>query len=125
MDIVILEHGEKPIYEQLFEQVMAQILSGKLPAGFCLPSMRTLAADLSISIITVKKAYEMLEAAGLIYTRAGKGCFVAEHGTKKLDDKKFALASEQLKKDLLYYKNLRLTRAELIEMIKAEWEDND
>jgi Predicted transcriptional regulators len=123
VDIVILEKSDKPIYEQIYEQATGQILSGKLPAGYCLPSIRTLAADLGVSVITVKKAYETLETEGFIYTRAGKGSFVAEYRAGILDDKKFSLAADRLKKDVAYYKNLQITEDEFIEMARKEWRD--
>lgn len=88
MKLVILNKSEKPIYEQLYEQISSQIMNGELPANYCLPSIRALAAELGISIITVKKALEMLEFNEFIYTRAGKGCFVSDHAPKRLEDKK-------------------------------------
>lgn len=118
MDIIILNKSEKPIYEQIYEQVASLILNGELQPGSCLPSIRTLAKDLEISVITVKQAYEMLEENELIYTRAGKGCFVCEHPKKQLTDKKYSLAVLQLKKDLPYYKNLGLTIEEILKLIK-------
>ena len=78
MNILISNANDKPIYEQIFEQIKAQILSGALAPGDALPSIRALAKDLKISVITTKRAYDELESAGLIDTVAGKGCFVAE-----------------------------------------------
>ena len=77
MDILISNANPKPIYEQITEQIKAKILSGELPQGSALPSMRLLAKELRISVITTKRAYAELESAGLIQTVAGKGCFVA------------------------------------------------
>lgn len=121
MNIVILNKSGKPIYEQLYEQIASQILNGELEPDFCLPSMRTIAKELEISIITVKKAYEMLEYGGLIYTRAGKGCFVSEHIEKQLSAKKKTLALNQLKKDIQYYKNLNISLEEFVELIKKHY----
>ena len=77
MDIVISNTSGDPIYQQIFDQISAQIIQGKLPGDFCLPPIRTVAKELRISVITVKRAWEELEHTGLIYTMAGKGCFVA------------------------------------------------
>ena len=76
MDIIISNASGKPIYEQITVQIKSQILSGALTAGDALPSMRTLAKELRISVITTKRAYEDLERDGFIETVAGKGSFV-------------------------------------------------
>ena len=77
MDIILRNGGDKPIYEQIADQIRAQILSGALKAGDALPSMRLLARDLRISVITTKRAYEELEREGFLASVPGKGCFVA------------------------------------------------
>lgn len=77
MDIIIQNTSGKPIYEQITAQIKNQILSGALQAGDALPSMRLLAKELRISVITTKRAYEDLEAAGFIVTQPGRGSFVA------------------------------------------------
>ena len=77
MDIIIRNTGEVPIYDQITRQVKAHILSGELQEGEALPSMRALARDLRISVITTKRAYEELEREGFITPVPGKGCFVA------------------------------------------------
>ena len=77
MDIIISNSSGKPIYEQIADQVKEQIMAGALAAGDALPSMRLLAKELRISVITTKRAYEELEREGFITTVPGKGCFVA------------------------------------------------
>ncbi|MBU5435494.1 GntR family transcriptional regulator [Pseudoflavonifractor sp. MSJ-37] len=77
MDIIIRNTGEVPIYEQIGRQIKGLILSGELKEGEALPSMRVLARDLRISVITTKRAYEELEREGFLTTVPGKGCFVA------------------------------------------------
>lgn len=121
MNIIILNKSKQPIYEQIYEQIAAQILNGELEANSPLPSIRAIARELGVSIVTVKQAWELLERGELIYTRMGKGCFVSEHVENQLDDKKFALATDKLKKDIPYYKNLNITLEELIELIKEEY----
>ncbi len=81
MDIIISNAGGTPIYEQIATQIKSQILSGALSAGDALPSIRTLARELRISVITTKRAYEELERDGFIETVAGKGSFVAAKNT--------------------------------------------
>lgn len=76
MDIIISNSSEQPIYEQIAAQIKAQILTGELAAGEALPSMRRLALELHISLITTKRAYAELEEQGFIETCVGKGCFV-------------------------------------------------
>lgn len=82
MELIIRNTVNQPIYDQICTQIKAQIISGKLSPGEALPSIRALAKDLKISVITTKRAYDELEAQGFLYTVAGKGCFVAE---KNLD----------------------------------------
>ncbi len=77
MDIIIRNSGDTPIYDQITRQIKGYILSGTLAEGEALPSMRALARDLRISVITTKRAYEELEREGFITTVPGKGCFVA------------------------------------------------
>lgn len=77
MDMIISNSSGKPIYEQICDQVKEQILTGGLAAGDALPSMRLLAKELHISVITTKRAYEELEREGFLENVPGKGCFVA------------------------------------------------
>ena len=76
MRIIINNNSMVPIYEQVISQIKSEIISGSLPEGQILPSVRALAADLKISALTVKKAYDMLEAEGFVTTVHGKGTFV-------------------------------------------------
>ena len=78
MELVIRNTANQPIYEQISTQIKTQIISGALRPGEALPSIRALAKDLKISVITTKRAYDELEAQGFLHTVAGKGCFVAE-----------------------------------------------
>ena len=77
MEIIISNSSDKPIYEQISSQIKSAILSGELTTGQALPSIRSLANDLHVSVITTKRAYSDLEALGFIETRQGKGSFVA------------------------------------------------
>ena len=84
MTILIDNRSGVPIYDQIFTQIKSQILSGALSENEALPSIRSLAKDLRISVITTKRAYDELESEGFIYTLPGKGCFVAERSTELL-----------------------------------------
>ena len=84
MDIILSNTSGKPIYEQIADQVREQILSGALSAGDALPSMRVLAKELRISVITTKRAYEELERDGFLDNVPGKGCFVAPQNRELL-----------------------------------------
>ncbi len=77
MEIVVSNKISRPLYEQISMQVKAQIMGGELKAGAPLPSIRSLARSLQISVLTVQKAYDLLQADGFIETTAGKGCFVS------------------------------------------------
>lgn len=84
MDIIISNSSGKPIYEQIADQVKEQIMAGALAAGDALPSMRLLAKELRISVITTKRAYEELERDGFLDNVPGKGCFVAPQNRELL-----------------------------------------
>lgn len=88
MFIALSNNDPFPLYEQIKKQVIEQIVNGKLQPGYMLPSIRALAKELEISVITVKKAYEDLETGGYIVTRAGKGSFVAEAGAEFVKEAK-------------------------------------
>ena len=88
MNIVISNRDDRPIYEQITAQIKEMIISGKLKSGEALPSIRALAKDLRISVITTKRAYEELERDGFIETVAGKGSFVAEQNGEAIREEK-------------------------------------
>ena len=116
--INISNKSDKPIYQQLFEQISSMILSGRLKQDFNLPSIRTAAKELRVSVITVKKAWEELERSGLIYSVAGKGCFISDLNSSSLDQKRRNIISEQFKKDVEFYKNMDTSKAEFTELVE-------
>lgn len=121
MDIVISERSGMPIYEQLHVQLASQILDGHLGPDALLPSIRTIARELGISVITVKKAWELLEADDLIYTRAGKGAFVSAHPPASLTAKRQSLAAKRFRHDADFYRSLSITREDLSDIIDKEF----
>lgn len=121
INIAISNTSDKPIYQQLFEQISSQIIKGDLESNYCLPPIRTTAKELRISIVTVKKAWEELERQGFIYTRTGRGCFVADLNIKDKLGKRDDLIDKKMSKDILYYKELGLTLPEVIELVKKHY----
>ena len=96
LHIVISNQSGKPIYEQIVEQVKALIINGELKEGDALPSMRLLAKELRISVITTKRAYEELEREGFIETVPGKGSFVAQRNSELLREEALRRMEEAL-----------------------------
>lgn len=98
MDIILSNASGKPIYEQITDQVKEQIMAGTLSAGDALPSMRLLAKELRISVITTKRAYEELEREGFITTVPGKGCFVAPRNLELVRENALRQVEEHLQR---------------------------
>ena len=96
MEIYISNTGDKPIYAQITDQIKGKILSGELQAGEALPSIRLLAKELRISVITTKRAYEDLEQAGFVNTVPGKGCFVAAQNAELLREETLRTVEQHL-----------------------------
>ena len=96
MDIIISNSGDTPIYDQITRQMKGLILRGELQEGESLPSMRLLARELRISVITTKRAYEELEREGFITTVPGKGCFVAPHNLELVREESLRRMEEHL-----------------------------
>ena len=96
MDIILSNTSGKPIYEQITDQVKEQIMTGALAAGDALPSMRLLAKELRISVLTNKRAYEELERDGFLENVPGKGCFVAPQNPELLREAQLRRVEEKL-----------------------------
>jgi len=118
MKIVISNASPDPIYEQITRQIKAQIISGGLWEGEPLPSIRRLAQELQISVITTKRAYEELEKEGFIDTVEGKGSFVAMQNKELLREKKMKIVEEKLAAAVDEARLLGIDRAELEEMLE-------
>ena len=96
MDIILSNSSGKPFYEQIADQVKEQIMTGALSAGDALPSMRLLAKELRISVITTKRAYEELERDGFLENVPGKGCFVAPQNRELMREAQLRRVEERL-----------------------------
>ena len=119
MTILIDNKSGQPIYEQIVAQLREQIYSGVLAEDEALPSIRDLARDLRISVITTKRAYEELAASGLIYTLPGKGSFVAAKNEELLREEHLRQIEEHLSAALELARMTGLDRQELREMLNA------
>lgn len=117
MRIIIQNGSGQPIYDQIAEQIKNLILKGELSEGEQLPSIRNLAKDLQISVITTKRAYEELEREGFIETVGGKGSFVAVQDQELLREKKLQIIETKLQEAVVEGKALGLTVEELNEML--------
>jgi len=118
VDIIISNTSGQPIYEQISRQIKGEIATGRLPPGEPLPSIRTLARDLRISVITTKRAYEELEREGFIYTVAGKGSFVAEQNLELARESGLREIEEHLQAALELGRQLGLAVEELQDMLR-------
>lgn len=119
MQFVISGQSVLPIYEQIIGQIKTAIVSGSLVPGDMLPSIRALAKDLQISVITTKRAYEELEKEGLIYSVSGKGFFVCDQNTDLLREKKLALAERHMLESIKECKDAGMEREDILEMIEV------
>lgn len=122
MNIYVDNKSGRPIYEQIYSQIKAQIISGALAEDEALPSIRNLAKDLRISVITTKRAYDELEREGFIYTVAAKGCFVAPKNVELLREDSLRRIEEHMDAIVQLAASCNLTRAELIEMLSLAME---
>lgn len=118
MRILISNASPDPIYEQIVQQIRAQILSGDLSEGEPLPSIRKLAKDLQISVITTKRAYEELEREGFINTVGGKGSFVAAQNPEFLREKRMKAVEERLADAVDQAQLLGVSPDQLVEMLR-------
>ena len=123
MDILISNASSEPIYQQIADQIQRLILSGTLAPGEALPSMRLLAKELRISVITTKRAYEELEAAGFIQTVAGKGCFVSAQSPAMLHEVRLHMAEEHLRKAIQVARIGGIPLAEMVELMTVLYEE--
>ena len=122
MEIIISNSSTSPIYEQISRQIKDQILQGELKAGDALPSMRMLAKELRISLITTKRAYEDLEKDGILETVPGKGCFVSEKNMEFLREEQLRQVEARLQEAVNAAIPCGLGLEELKEMLEAVWE---
>ncbi|MFT4684201.1 MAG: GntR family transcriptional regulator [Glaciecola sp.] len=125
MKIIISNASSEPIYQQIGQQIKAQIISGDLNEGDGLPSIRKLAKELHISVITTKRTYEELEKEGFIDVVGGKGTFVALQNKELLREKKMKSIEDMMAETVTEAQKLGITFEELQEMLGVLYNDNN
>ena len=123
MNIIISNLSEQPIYEQITTQIK-DLIKGELKEAEMLPSIRNLAKELKISVITTKRAYEELERDGYITTVPGKGSFVAAQNRELLKESRIRIVEEKLIEAVNAAKSIGLTFDEVFEMLKLFYEED-
>ncbi|MDE1383909.1 HTH-type transcriptional repressor YtrA [Bacillus paralicheniformis] len=123
MNIIISNSSDEPIYLQIVNQLKEQIVKGELSESEALPSIRNLAKELKISVITTKRAYDELEREGFIVTVAGKGSYVAAINKDVLRETKVKLIEEHIAEAVTEAKQIGFTYEELQEMLKLVYEE--
>ena len=123
MNILISNSSEKPIYEQITSQMKQMMISGELEAGSLLPSMRMLAKELRISVITTKRAYEDLERDGFIYTVVGKGSYIAEKNMEFVREEQLSVVEDHLAKAVEGAKAGGIGLSEMQDIMKLIYEE--
>lgn len=119
MQFVVSGQSPLPIYEQIIGQIKTAIVAGELKQGDMLPSIRALAKDLQISVITTKRAYEELEKEGLIFSVSGKGFYVCEQNTDLLREKKLAMAEKHMLDCIRECREAGMNREDIMEMAEV------
>lgn len=123
MNIFIDNKSGIPIYDQIYKQIKQMIVSGELKEDDMLPSIRNLAKDLGISVITTKRAYEELEREGFIYTVAAKGCFVAAKNIELIREETLKHIEEHMQEIVQLSRACRLTKKDIIDMLDIIMEE--
>lgn len=123
MNIIISNASGKPIYEQIYEQMKNSIISGELNEGNALPSIRALAKDLRISVITTTRAYDELEKDGFINRVAGKGCYVAEKNMELVREEHLKQIELRMNEIVELAIPCALDEDETIRMLRLIWEE--
>lgn len=123
MNIIISNTSDEPIYEQIVRQIKEAIMKGELVEGENLPSIRSLAKELQISVITTKRAYDELEKEGFLVTVPGKGSYVAAQNKQLLRETRIKIVEEKLAEAVMAAKTVNLTLKELQEMLALFYEE--
>ena len=117
LNLFIDNKSGAPIYEQIYSQIKSQIINGTLQEDDALPSIRNLAKDLRISVITTKRAYDELEKEGFIYTVAAKGCFVAPKNVELLREENLKKIEDYIGRIMQLAAACNLSKSDIIDMI--------
>ena len=123
LDIIISNSTRKPIYEQITSQIKQMIMTGELKSGESIPSMRSLAKSLHISVITVQRAYEDLQRDGFIETTIGRGSFVSSNNKDFIQEEKQKEIESHLQKAIELSKENGISLTKLIDLLKIFYEE--
>ena len=123
MNLIISNASGKPIYEQIYTQVKNCIISGELSPGEALPSIRALAKDLRISVITTTRAYDELERDGFIDRVPGKGCYVAEKNLELVREAHLKQIEEHMTEIVTLAAGCSLSEEDTVQMLRLIWEN--
>ena len=123
MNIIISNSSQEPIYEQIVKQIKSNIVKGELGEGEMLPSIRGLAQELQISVITTKRAFEELEHEGFVETVPGKGSFVSTQNKELIKEKKLKMMEEKIIEVIEESRDLNIPLEDLIEMLRFIYEE--
>ena len=125
MEIVVSNKASRPLYEQIASQIKAAIMSGELKAGEAIPSVRSLAKSLHISILTVQKAYTTLQEDGFIETTVGRGSFVSAQNKDFYQEEQQRLAEEHLQEAADIGRTSGISLEKLIELLTMFYQEED
>lgn len=125
MHLFIDNRSGTPIYDQIYSQIKNQIISGDLKEDEALPSIRNLAKDLRISVITTKRAYDELEREGFIYTVPAKGCFVAPKNIELLREENLRQIEAHMQEIIRLAASCNLSHGDIIEMLQVFLEEGE
>ncbi|NLN14498.1 MAG: GntR family transcriptional regulator [Tissierellia bacterium] len=123
MRIIITNSSNEPIYEQIIKQIKTMIIRGELKEGQVLPSIRGLAKDLQVSVITTKRAYDELEKEGFIYVVPGKGSYVAAQNREDIREQKLRIVEDKLSEIVTLSKMLGISYEDVIDILKILFEE--
>lgn len=123
MKIVISNTSDSPLYQQIEEQIVDAILKGELVEGEILPSIRTFANDLKVSVLTIRRVYDDLEKKGFVNRQVGIGTFVSTSNIELLRDSKRRLVEEKMLDMIQTAKSLGITQQELNDMMNILFEE--
>lgn len=123
MDIIIMNDAVVPLYEQIVNQIKYLILDARLKQGEILPSIRMMAKELKVSIITVKRAYEDLEKEGFVETTPGKGTYVSLNNMERLKEIQLSQIETKLEEVIIAAKNIGMTLEEIKDRLEIIYEE--
>lgn len=124
MDIIVSNSSELPFYQQIKDQIKQAILKGTLQEGDLLPSIRNLADDLQVSVLTIRRVYNELETEGYLNSRMGKGTFVAMANSELIMESKRHMIEAELQKVVVEAKAFDISKREIIEIIELLFEED-